>query len=172
MKILQNRKDGSGRIIFTDQEIEILNDKGYFEIDALTLKKIGNHLVKLVGEIHEYLPEETLKVNSFDNEHIELEKKRIAWRKENKDLDAISLDIGWQEELIRISEEENSIMGDFNKAIEDNLMTSAYDNFGKENLLYDYSNENDLNIMKNMIQNYYLDVGIQSNQIKDYGYIR
>ncbi len=42
MKILQNRKDGSGRIIFTDQEIEILNDKGYFEIDALTLKKIGN----------------------------------------------------------------------------------------------------------------------------------
>jgi|TARA_R100000664_G_C2693644_1_gene96750 hypothetical protein len=76
MKILQNRKDGSGRIIFTDQEIEILNDKGYFEIDALTLKKIGNHLVKLVGEIHEYLPEETLKVNSFDNEHIELEKKK------------------------------------------------------------------------------------------------
>ena len=40
------------------------------------LKKIGNHLVKLVGEIHEYLPEETLKVNSFDNEHIELEKKK------------------------------------------------------------------------------------------------
>jgi hypothetical protein len=30
MKILQNKKDGSGRIIFTNEEIEILKDKGYF----------------------------------------------------------------------------------------------------------------------------------------------
>tara|TARA_R100000231_G_scaffold76933_1_gene59739 strand:- start:2090 stop:3727 length:1638 start_codon:yes stop_codon:yes gene_type:complete len=132
-------------------------EMAYFEMisPGLSRSKAGNILqLKLAKAVNDW--------------HIELDKKRIAWRKENKDLDAISLDIGWQEELIRISEEENSIMGDFNKAIEDNLMTSAYDNFGKENLLYDYSNENDLNIMKNMIQNYYLDVGIQSNQIKDY----
>lgn len=132
-------------------------EMAYFEMisPGLSRSKAGNILqLKLAKAVNDW--------------HIELDKKRIAWRKENKDLDAISLDIGWQEELIRISEEENSIMGDFNKAIEDNLMTSAYDNFGKENLLYDYSNENDLNIMKNMIQNYYLDVGIQSDQIKDY----
>tara|TARA_R100000664_G_C2722897_1_gene115819 strand:+ start:558 stop:806 length:249 start_codon:yes stop_codon:yes gene_type:complete len=77
MKILQNKKDGSGRIIFTDEEIEILKDKGYFEVSALTLKQIGNHLVKLAAEIHEYLPEETLGVDSFDDEHIKLEDKEI-----------------------------------------------------------------------------------------------
>ena len=75
MKIMQNKKDGSGRIVFTDEEIEILNDKGYFEITALSLKQIGNHLVKLAAEIHEYLPEETLDVRSFDHEHIKLEEK-------------------------------------------------------------------------------------------------
>ena len=75
MKILQNKRDGSGRIIFTDEEIEILNEKGYFEITALALKQIGNHLVKLVAEIHEYLPEETLSVKSFEHEHIKLEEK-------------------------------------------------------------------------------------------------
>ena len=75
MKILQNKRDGSGRIIFTDEEIEILNEKGYFEITALSLKQIGNHLVKLAAEIHEYLPEEPLDVRSFDHEHIKLEEK-------------------------------------------------------------------------------------------------
>ncbi len=75
MKILQNKKDGSGRIIFTDEEIEILKDKGYFEIPALALKQISNHLVKLASEIHEYLPEETLNVDSFEHEHIKLEEK-------------------------------------------------------------------------------------------------
>ena len=75
MKIMQNKRDGSGRIVFTDEEIKILNDKGYFEITALSLKQIGNHLVKLAAEIHEYLPEETLDVRSFDHEHIKLEEK-------------------------------------------------------------------------------------------------
>ena len=75
MKIMQNKRDGSGRIVFTDEEIKILNDKGYFEITALSLKQIGNHLVKLAAEIHEYLPEETLSVKSFEHEHIKLEEK-------------------------------------------------------------------------------------------------
>jgi hypothetical protein len=77
MKIIQNKKDGSGRILFTNEEIEILKDKGYFEISALSLKQIGNHLVKLAAEIHEYLPEETLNANSFEHEHIQLEKKEV-----------------------------------------------------------------------------------------------
>jgi hypothetical protein len=75
MKILQNKHDGSGRIIFTKEEIKILNDKGYFEISALSLKQIGNHLVKLAAEINDYLPEEALSIGSFDHEHIKLEEK-------------------------------------------------------------------------------------------------
>jgi len=77
MKILQNKRDGSGRIIFTDEEIEILNEKGYFEITALALKQIGNHLVHIATEINEYLPEEHLSVKSEEGEHIQLEKKEI-----------------------------------------------------------------------------------------------
>ena len=75
MKILQNKKDGSGRIMFTNEEIEILKDKGYFEVSALTLKQIGNHLVHIATEINEYLPEEHLSVRSEEGEHIQLEKK-------------------------------------------------------------------------------------------------
>ena len=59
MKILQNKKTDQV-YCFTDQEIEILNDKGYFEIDALTLKN-REPLSKISGEIHEYLPEKPLK---------------------------------------------------------------------------------------------------------------
>ena len=77
MKILQNKRDGSGRIIFTDEEIEILNEKGYFEITALALKQIGNHLVHMATEINEYLPEQHLSVRSEEGEHIQLEKKEI-----------------------------------------------------------------------------------------------
>ena len=77
MKILQNKRDGSGRIIFTDEEIEILNEKGYFEITALALKQIGNHLVHIATEINEYLPEQHLPVRSEEGEHIQLEKKEI-----------------------------------------------------------------------------------------------
>ena len=77
MKILQNKRDGSGRIIFTDEEIEILNEKGYFEITALALKQIGNHLVHIATEINEYLPEQHLSVRSEEGEHIQLEKKEI-----------------------------------------------------------------------------------------------
>ena len=77
MKILQNKRDGSGRIVFTDEEIEILNEKGYFEITALALKQIGNHLVHIATEINEYLPEEHLSVRSEEGEHIQLEKKEI-----------------------------------------------------------------------------------------------
>ena len=77
MKILQNKRDGSGRIIFTNEEIEILNEKGYFEITALALKQIGNHLVHIATEINEYLPEEHLSVRSQEGEHIQLEKKEI-----------------------------------------------------------------------------------------------
>jgi hypothetical protein len=77
MKIMQNKRDGSGRIVFTDEEIKILNDKGYFEITALSLKQIGNHLVKLAAEIHEYFPEEVLSISSSEDDHIQLEKKEV-----------------------------------------------------------------------------------------------
>jgi hypothetical protein len=77
MKILQNKKDGSGRIIFTDEEIEILKDKGYFEITAASLKHIGNSLVKLAAELHEYLPEEALNLMTHENDHIKVHEKDI-----------------------------------------------------------------------------------------------
>ena len=129
-------------------------EMAYFEMisPGLSRSKSGNILqLKLAKAVNDW--------------HIELDKKRLAWRRENKDLDAISLDIGWQEELIRIAEEENEVLTDFNKAIQSNIMDSAYKNYGKDNLVYDYSVEGDLNSIKGQIQTYY---GDQSNQIKDY----
>ena len=77
MKITQNKHDGSGLIIFTHEEIEILNDKGCFEIPAATLKQISNHLVKLAAEVHDYFPEEVLSITSSEDDHIQLEKKEV-----------------------------------------------------------------------------------------------
>lgn len=102
---------------------------------------------------------------AVNNWHIELDKKRLEWRRNNKDLDPISLDNEWQLELIRLSEKENTVLDDFNKAIQQNIMDSAYDNFGKEKLLLDFGVEEDLNIIKNQIQKYYKE---NANQIQDY----
>jgi hypothetical protein len=129
-------------------------EMAYFEMisPGLSRSKSGNILqLKLAKAVNDW--------------HIELDKKRLAWRRENKDLDAISLDIGWQEELIRISEEENEVLKDFNKAIQSNIMDSAYKNYGKDKLVYDYSVEDDLNAIKGQIQTYYKK---NANQIKDY----
>ncbi len=129
-------------------------EMAYFEMisPGLSRTKKGNILqLKLAKAVNDW--------------HIELDKKRLAWRRENKDLDAISLDNEWQLELIRISEEENEVLKDFNLAIQQNIMDSAYENFGKEKLLYDFSVEGDLNSIKSQIQTYY---GDNANQIQDY----
>jgi hypothetical protein len=44
-------------------------------------------------------------------------------------------------------------------------MDSAYKNYGKDKLVYDYSVEDDLNAIKGQIQTYYKK---NANQIKDY----
>lgn len=74
MKILQNKKDGSAKIIFTDDEIKIINNKKGLEFDAMGIRQFSNHLVKIAIDINSYIPEDKL-VHSFQDEHIESKKE-------------------------------------------------------------------------------------------------
>jgi|TARA_R100001015_G_C4593624_1_gene148946 hypothetical protein len=74
MKILQNKKNGSALMYFTDPEIEILKKQKYFKIDAITLKHLANHFVKIASEIHDYLPKETKEILSNDDDHLPLKE--------------------------------------------------------------------------------------------------
>ena len=70
MKILQNKKDGSAKIIFTDDEIKIINNKKGLEFNSVGIRQFSNQLVKIAVEINSYIPEDKL-VRSFEDEHIQ-----------------------------------------------------------------------------------------------------
>jgi len=129
-------------------------EMAYFEMisPGLSRSKAGNILqLKLAKAVNDW--------------HIELAEKRAKWELQNQGLSSIEAKNKWNEEYFRILQEENTVLDAFDKAIEQNLMNNAIEQFGKENLLYDYQNQNDFNIMKGMIETYY---GDQANQIKDY----
>jgi len=50
MKFRQNNDTGSCRMIFSDEEIKILNEKKELYFDSESLKHIGNCLVKIVSD--------------------------------------------------------------------------------------------------------------------------
>jgi hypothetical protein len=72
MKIMQNKKDGSGILMFTKQEVEMLNKKNYFTLDATTLKHFSNTLVKIAAEINDYFPSEIQNLTSNEGQHLNL----------------------------------------------------------------------------------------------------
>jgi len=130
-------------------------EMAYFEMisPGLSRSKQGNILqLKLAKAVNDW--------------HIDLARRRSEWELENQGLSSIESKNKWNEEYFRILQEENTVLDAFDKAIEQNLMNNAIEQFeGRENLLYDYQNQNDFNIMKGMIETYY---GDQASQIKDY----
>ncbi|BAQ88455.1 hypothetical protein [uncultured Mediterranean phage uvMED] len=129
-------------------------EMAYFEMisPGLSRSKAGNILqLKLAKAVNDW--------------HIDLAERRSKWELKNQGLNSVESKNKWNEEYFRILQEENTVLDAFDKAIEQNLMNNAIEQFGKENLLYDYQNQNDFNIMKGMIETYY---GDQSSQIKDY----
>ena len=129
-------------------------EMAYFEMisPGLSRSKQGNILqLKLAKAVNDW--------------HIDLARRRSEWELQNQGLNAIESKNKWNEEYFRILKEDNTVLNAFDKAIEQNLMNNAIDQFGKENLLYDYQNQNDFNIMKGMIDTYYKD---QPSKITDY----
>ena len=48
MQFIQNRKDGSCDIIFSEEEVKIIKKNKKLHLSALTLKHFGNVLMKIV----------------------------------------------------------------------------------------------------------------------------
>jgi hypothetical protein len=71
MKINQNLKDGSAEIIFSDNEIDIINKKKKLFFTPEGLRHISNTLIKVVVDINSNFPEEIKKVITVENSKVE-----------------------------------------------------------------------------------------------------
>ena len=67
----QNKKDGSCEIIFTENEIKILNEKKTIYLDAVSLRHFGNTLVKMVAEWNMNFNDELKFRQTIGNEIVE-----------------------------------------------------------------------------------------------------
>jgi hypothetical protein len=45
---IRQKDDGSAQIVFTDEEIKIINEKKCFEFTDIALRHFGNHLMNMV----------------------------------------------------------------------------------------------------------------------------
>ena len=71
MKINQNLKDGSAEIIFSDNEINIINKKKILFFTPEGLRHISNTLIKIVVDINSNFSEEVKKISTVDNSKVE-----------------------------------------------------------------------------------------------------
>jgi len=68
MKFEQNKNNGECDIIFSKEEIDIINKNGKIILTAEGLRDFGNNLVKVVAEWNLNFNEELQKKQSFSNE--------------------------------------------------------------------------------------------------------
>jgi len=71
MRFIQNADDGSCRIIFSEQEKKIINEKGEFTLDAMALRHFSNNLMRIVHEFYKLFPEEVKKAQTFEDSDCE-----------------------------------------------------------------------------------------------------
>ena len=69
MKIIQD-EDGSGKIVFSDPEIELLKKQPYIEFPAEGMKHIANSLMNIVASINERVPEDKKDLLTQPKQHI------------------------------------------------------------------------------------------------------
>ena len=64
----QNKEDGSCEIIFSENEIKIINEKKKFYLDAESLRHFGNVLMKMVADWNINFNDELNDlIDSYDN---------------------------------------------------------------------------------------------------------
>jgi hypothetical protein len=73
--IINGKKDGSGEIIFTDKEIEILNKNKKLELSPKFLKHFANLFMALFVNIHHNFDEKTKKILSHEDQDIQIKKE-------------------------------------------------------------------------------------------------
>jgi hypothetical protein len=68
MKIIQNN-DGSGTIVFNEQEKKLIAEKSEFFLPVKFLKDFSNVLIKLAADVHSRLPDDLRnKQTKFDKD--------------------------------------------------------------------------------------------------------
>jgi hypothetical protein len=68
MRFIQSAKDGSCRIIFSEQEKKIIKEKGEFFLDAMSFRHFTNNLIRAVSEFHKRFPEEVKQKQTKDDD--------------------------------------------------------------------------------------------------------
>ncbi len=71
-----------------------------------------------------------------------------------------------------IVENDNSILGTLEKKMENNIINTAIEDLGAENLLFNVRNENDLDQVKTQINTYNNNIGETPQDYKLVGYIQ
>ena len=64
-------KDGSGEIIFNDEEIKIINEKKKILLSAEALKHCTNLFVSLAMECNKHFDKKTSELSSYMGQNIE-----------------------------------------------------------------------------------------------------
>ena len=71
MNIILDHKTGDGKIIFTFKERLIIFFKGRLELPSLSLRHLGNKLLKLIATWNIYFKEEIQQTQTHDHTDIE-----------------------------------------------------------------------------------------------------
>tara|TARA_R110000764_G_scaffold201472_1_gene286696 strand:- start:157 stop:381 length:225 start_codon:yes stop_codon:yes gene_type:complete len=64
--IFYQKKNGSCDIVFSDEEVKIINRNKKIHLSPESLKKFGDNLVKMVIEFHHRIGEDIKKNMSYD----------------------------------------------------------------------------------------------------------
>ena len=67
----QNKEDGSCEILFSENEIKIINEKKKFYLDAESLRHFGNVLMKMVADWNMNFNDELKFRETIGNEIVE-----------------------------------------------------------------------------------------------------
>ena len=65
---IKQYKDGSAKIVFSEEEKKIILDKGCLTFTAEGLRHFGNNLVKIVSEFQLYFDEKTKQMYTESND--------------------------------------------------------------------------------------------------------
>ncbi len=136
-------------------------EMAYFEMisPGLSRSKQGNILQLQLAKA----------VNQFN---IDIMKKRTQFELDaaKKGLNSVEMKNEWNKMYLDIVENDNSILGTLEKKMENNIINTAIEDLGAENLLFNVRNEKDLDQVKTQINTYYDNFGETPQDYKLVGY--
>jgi len=136
-------------------------EMAYFEMisPGLSRSKQGNILQLQLAKA----------VNQFN---IDIMKKRTQFELDaaKRGLNSVEMKNEWNQMYMDIIQKDNSILGTLEKKMENNIINTAIEDLGAENLLFNVRNEKDLDQVKTQINTYYDNFGETPQDYKLVGY--